>query len=1018
MRFPERKSSSSKFSPPPLQKRTISGLVVDANGLPLPGVSVRLKDTAVGTTTNADGEYTIQVSGKYPTLVYSFIGMESKEMPVRGNNKLNVTLNENSQTLQDVVVTGIFRKTKELATGASITVTGDELKSVGNANILQSLRTLDPSFKILDNNIAGSNPNVLPNVELRGANSISDLDADYNGNPNQPLFILDGFETTLQRVIDLDPNRVESISILKDASAAALYGSRSANGVIVIETKAPEMGRIRVSYTGDYAVNAPDLTDYHLLNAEQKLQLQLDAGHFDIKENQTNSALQEKLDYYNRLLTNVRSGVNTYWLSKPLQTAFEQRHTLYVEGGDEHLRYSVNVSGKLAPGVMKGSERNTYSGGVVLSYRTNNLLIKNDLQVEYVEAENSPYGDFSQYAKLNPYFKPYGDNGKATALFDEEMPSDFKSGVYRNPLYDAQLNNVDKENGLSFTNNFSVEWNILKTLTLLGRFSISKGYSHSEVFTSAKNSKYVNMGDPVSDPENYLLRGEFELGDGNSYSVSGDLNLRYAQNFGKHMLYVVGGVNMSESNSHSTLIQAQGFPNDKMNDISFAKQYYKDERPTASYDIKRLVGVLATANYSYDSKYLLDFSLKVDGSSNFGSNNKFTPVWSVGAGWNMHKEKFFADMGNRVSLLKLRASYGVQASQNFSPFQAMQMYKYDVDHQYNGIIPTVINTMGNADLQWQKTKTWNVGLEVGLWNDRLVLIADLYRRNTSNLLSPVTIAPSTGFTTYTANIGSTENRGVEASARFAVIRDRLHDLTWNLNLSVSHNSNKITNINNAMQEHNNSTLASNTNSSTPPKLYIEGNSMSAIYTANSLGIDPATGKEMFLNRFGKVTYTWDSQDLIVAGDTEPNMEGIIGSSVIWKDFTLGVNLRYKLGGQTYNQTLVDRVENANLYDNVDVRVYEKRWQQPGDRTFYKDVKDTEITRATSRFVQDENVLSLESVSLSYNLTSPKILNALHAERIRINGYLNDVFRWSTVKQERGLSYPFANRFALSVNLTF
>lgn len=353
---------------------------------------MRLKDTAVGTTTNADGEYTIQVSGKYPTLVYSFIGMESKEMPVRGNNKLNVTLNENSQTLQDVVVTGIFRKTKELATGASITVTGDELKSVGNANILQSLRTLDPSFKILDNNMAGSNPNVLPNVELRGANSISDLDADYNGNPNQPLFILDGFETTLQRVIDLDPNRVESISILKDASAAALYGSRSANGVIVIETKAPEMGRIRVSYTGDYAVNAPDLTDYHLLNAEQKLQLQLDAGHFDIKENQTNSALQEKLDYYNRLLTNVRSGVNTYWLSKPLQTAFEQRHTLYVEGGDEHLRYSVNVSGKLAPGVMKGSERNTYSGGVVLSYRTNNLLIKNDLQVEYVEAKTRPTG--------------------------------------------------------------------------------------------------------------------------------------------------------------------------------------------------------------------------------------------------------------------------------------------------------------------------------------------------------------------------------------------------------------------------------------------------------------------------------------------------------------------------------------------------------------------------------------------------------------------------------------------------
>lgn len=335
--------------------RSIQGTVTDKNGDPLPGVTVLLKgNNNHGTSTDIDGKYTLSVPGddKYPILVYSFIGMESKELPVRGSSTLNVTLNEDTKTLQDVVVTGIFRRNKELATGASVTISAKELKQVGNQNILQSLRTLDPSLKLVENNLTGSNPNALPEVELRGANGITDLDANYTGNPNQPLFILDGFETTLQRVMDMDPNRVESITILKDASAAALYGSRSANGVIVIETKAPEEGRIRVSYTGDYAIVAPDLSDYDMLNAREKLQLQVDAGHFESNDNQTYNELQ---NYYQRLKRNVEEGVNTDWLAQPVHTAFEHRHNLRLEGGDKTLRYSMNLTARNAPGVMKGS---------------------------------------------------------------------------------------------------------------------------------------------------------------------------------------------------------------------------------------------------------------------------------------------------------------------------------------------------------------------------------------------------------------------------------------------------------------------------------------------------------------------------------------------------------------------------------------------------------------------------------------------------------------------------------------
>lgn len=292
---------------------TVTGRVTTKSGTPLPGVTVMLKGTVVGIATDRDGNYRLQLpaSAADPVLVFSFIGMQTKEVPVGGKTVVNVTLDESVNELKEVVVTGIFRRTKELATGASITVTGDELKAVGNQNVLQSLRTLDPSFKIIESNVNGSNPNTLPEIELRGANGIADLDANYKGNPNQPLFILDGFEVSLQKVIDLDPNRVESISILKDASASALYGSRSANGVVVIETKSPEPGNLRVSYTGDFAVTTPDLTDYDLLNAREKLALEYEAGHFELKAGEATSALKEKLDYYNRLLGNVQSGVDT-----------------------------------------------------------------------------------------------------------------------------------------------------------------------------------------------------------------------------------------------------------------------------------------------------------------------------------------------------------------------------------------------------------------------------------------------------------------------------------------------------------------------------------------------------------------------------------------------------------------------------------------------------------------------------------------------------------------------------------
>lgn len=1010
-------SLSADASPSGPTASVITGTVTGEDGEPLPGVTILLKSNPKhGTSTDIDGRYSFSIprGTKSPVLVYSFVGMEPKELAVRKSSTMNVTLRENPETLHDVVVTGIFRRNKELATGASTTLSAKELKQVGNQNLLQSLRTLDPSIKLVDNNLAGSNPNALPEVELRGANGITDLDANYTGNPNQPLFILDGFETTLQRVMDMDPNRVASITILKDASAAALYGSRSANGVIVIETLAPEGGRIRVNYAGDYAVVTPDLSDYDMLNAREKLQLQVDAGHFDATDNTNYNTLQ---DYYQRLKRNVEEGVNTDWLAQPVHTVFEHRHNLRLEGGDNTVRYSINLTARNAPGVMKGSGRTGYEGGMFLSYRVKGLIFKNDLQLTYNDADNSPYGKFSTYTAMNPYQRPTDADGKLVKQFDKDAPRYF-TGYNNNPLYDAGLNITDSEDYFNFVNNFSLEWNITDFLTLMARVSITRQTGETNYFLPAQHSSFAEMGDPVSDPEEYMRRGSFTWGTSKMFSVLGDINLRYGQSFGKHSLYAVMGVNMSQTTSETRTIQAEGFPSQNMVDISFAKQYYKDSRPSSTYNINRLAGILLTANYAYDSKYLLDASLKYDGSSQFGSNQRYAPVWSVGAGWNIHKESFLE--GGVFSQLKLRGSYGVTASQNFSPYQAICKYQYNIAHQYAGIIPATMMGLGNNDLKWQQTKVINGGTDIGLFNDRLSFTFDIYKRRTTNLLASVTVAPSLGFPSYTENIGETENNGYEFSLRYMFLRDVSRRLYWSVNFSGNHNSNKITKISNAMKKRNEDIIdkAYREGTTTPLLLYEEGNSVTSIYAVRSLGIDPSNGQEMYLTKNGIKTYTWNSADQVCVGDTRPDMEGVFGTSLNWGDFSFSANFRYSFGGQVYNTTLADRVENANLYQNVDRRVYDQRWRKPGDVTMFKDVKDTSRTRQTSRFVQDNDYISCESISLGYDITSRKVLGFIGAERLRVTGYLNDIFRWSTVKQERGLDYPFARRYAFSLNVSF
>ena len=433
-----------------IKSRTIKGIVRDkTTGDPLPGATVKIKGTSVGTATNMEGKFELTVADNFIALEVSFIGYGTVEVTVGKREQLEVLLEAESSKMDEVVVTGVYTRKKESFTGSSQTYKAEELKSVGNQNLIQSLKVLDPAFAVLESNEFGSDPNRLPDLEIRGKSSIVGLKEQFGEDPNQPLFILDGFETTLRTIMDLSMDRIASVTILKDAASTAIYGAKAANGVVVVETKVPQGGRLRLSYNGSFEISFADLTDYNLMNAAEKLEFERLAGNFksNIADNQELKEVR-----YNKLLGNVLRGVDTYWLSEPIRTGFNQRHNLYVEGGNEQFRYGFGGSYNKIQGVMKSSTRDIFSGNLDLLYRVGKLTFSNKLSVDVTKHDN-PVVPFSEYAHANPYYPKRTADGaveKWLEYKEDEMSATDASEIVGNPLWNAALNSYDKSEMFEF----------------------------------------------------------------------------------------------------------------------------------------------------------------------------------------------------------------------------------------------------------------------------------------------------------------------------------------------------------------------------------------------------------------------------------------------------------------------------------------------------------------------------------------------------------------------------------------
>ena len=920
---------------------------------------------------------------------------------VTAGHEMKVVLKRDSKTLSDVVVNGYFTRKKQTFTGAAKTVTSDEIMKVAPNNILQTLATLDPSLNIAQNNAAGSNPNAVPDLVIRSTTSLS---TSNEVGLNAPLIVIDGVEQSLQALYDMDINDIERVDILKDASATALYGENAANGVIVIERKRVSQSPVRIRYTVTPQLSFADLSSYDYCNAAQKLELEKRAGLYKSETGKLDESYFEKLAL-------VTSGIDTDWKSKPVRNSFSHNHSLSISGRGSGLDYNVNANYQNTQGVMKDDGRTRYGMNVYLSYTAiNNLVITLRASHDQLNINSSKYGSFSSYLECNPYDSPYDQYGNLRSELSYEM---------NNPLYEASLSSFDKSQSRTQQLSLDVRYNIKPNffITAQGSYNTSRGTS--DVFRSPDSHDFKNV-------TNISQKGKYTLGNTGSDQWAAKLVGNYIHNFDNDgtMLTLNLGGEIKRSKSTSSTLVATGFLSDEQNDIAYATTYPDGGKPSGSEDLSASLGGFLAANFMWKNRYVLDGSYRVSGSSKFGSDHRYAPFWSVGAGWNIHNEEFAKKLG-WINTLRLRGSYGYTGSVKFSSYQAVTTYKYNSDYlSYTGV-GAIPMGMANPDLKWQTTKKLNVGITSSLFGDRLNVNFDVYNEKTTDMLIDRSLPPSSGTTSVKANLGSQTSNGIEFSLWGKIIKTR--DWEWSLSVNGLHSKTTINNISDAMKRMNeqnasgftSSDGSTNIASSSPLFQYREGESPSAIYAVRSAGIDPATGNEIFIKKDGSYTYKYDSKDQVSCGDTNPTLQGSISSMLQYKNFSLTASFSYRFGGEMYNSTRALKVENVNPRKNCDVRAFTDRWTNVGDVKPYIDIaKATGNTSVyTDRFVEKDDELWLSSLYLQYNVPMT-FLKKLHIQKMYLGIGTEDLFRITSAKYERGTSYPFSRSINMSASLTF
>ncbi|KXX69378.1 TonB-dependent receptor [Flammeovirga sp. SJP92] len=912
----------------------IEGEVIgEADGLPIPGVTVFIKGTTHGTVTNLHGKYSLLVTAqdKGKLLVFNHIGMVNQEHTIGDQTTLNISMVSELEELEEVTVVGYSSTSKKLLSSSLQSVDSETLKDLPVATLDAALAGQASGVQINSNS---GTPGSALSVRVRGVGSVNAA--------NQPLYVIDGIPVitenssqvsfsgqTISALSDLSPSDIESITVLKDGAGAAIYGSRAANGVVLINTKRGATGKTKISFNA-YGGIQQVYKRLDLLNKQQ---------WFEYKNDQLGieKYTQEYIDNYPH---------DTDWQNEIYRDAPIASYDLSLQGGNEKTSFYLSGSYFDQQGVIKGSgyDRTNLRANIDHHF-SERVKVGTSLQFgmsenNRIEGDQSLNAPLPNALSLPAIYPVYNEDG----TYNEDGP-------YANPVAIANeaINKAYTYRGLG---NAYLDVAIMNDLT----FRTQVGFDYYNL----REHSY----DPVTTRQGASYNGLGFSANNTSINTTVNATLQYVKSINNHRFDVLAGFSSESYENRSNYIRAQNFSRPEFEYITSASEIIEAD----SYGLDRgLNSFFAKANYSYANKYIFAFSVRRDGSSKFGTNNRYGTFPSASVAWRMIEENFMKT-SSLFSDFKVRGSYGLTGNDAIGDFRYQALYSSGAD--YNGQPGIAPSQLPNEDLKWETVKQVNFGLDLGFWGNRLTLTTDIYQKTTTDMLLSRPLPPTTGFSSVISNIGEMRNTGIEVLLAYEIFRKQ--DFTWKASLNVSTYRNEVLKLYNGQPIDN---IGRGNNR------IEEGEPISIFYGYKALGVDSSTGDMVFkdVNGDGEIT----AEDRTKIGNPHPDFFGGFTNTLNYKNFDLNIFFQYSVGNDIYNGTRV-YLESMKGEDNQTTAIL-NRWRAPGDVTDIPRATANDPNnnnRASSRFVEDGSYLRLKNVTLGYTLPK-KITRKAFIDRMRV-----------------------------------
>ncbi len=912
------------------QTTQVSGVVTETGGEPLAGVSVVIKGTTRGTNTDVNGRYVISVP-QDASLVFSFQGKKTQETAVNSRSIIDVAMTDDATVLQDIVITGYAERDKNKITASVGTVKAEQLENVPSASFQQMLQGTTPGVQVI---ATTGRPSAGATVRVRGVGSIS---AGTN-----PLYVMDGVPVSSTDFASMNSNDIETVTILKDAVATSIYGSRGANGVIVITTKRGKGDEPRIEARAQVGWLVRTQDKFDMMNSPEKLTYEKALGIGK------GSRLSEaEIATY---------PVNINWLNEIMRTGLYQNYELTVSGSTPKTSYYLSGQYYNVTGIVPGSDMVRYAGRANVEYKAKNwLTIANKLSIgtykeDVVRSDRNVLNPFNYAYTAEPYFAPYKADG--TYNFVDAPNPGFN-------IFEQLETNVDKRYNLRLINSASAEIAFMKDLkfkTILGTdYAQTRRYYFiwPQATLSTLNGYEGVRTDGYADAFNLTstntLTYNFTIADKNSFNLMAAFETLYSE-----------GIDFT--------LTKMGFPNERVDAMNSGARIDSGTGNNVGYTT---LSYFLTASYSYDSKYVVEGLIRRDASSRFGPNNRWGTFWAIGGAWNAHNEEFIKSL-NIISNLKLSANYGTQGNAAIPNYEWRGTYSYG---KYNGETTAYPSRIPNENLTWEKSNQFSAGLAIGLWDSRLNFDIQYYNRKTTDMLSAAQVSRTTGFTSRTENVGEMTNKGIEIGIDGEIYKDE--DWTIGAKASITTLKNEVTKL------YNGDDIRAGIGSCL---VLSEGYPIYNYMMVRYAGVNPTNGDALYYDKDGKITNVWDANNAVKLDGKAPlpKYYGNFDLNVAWRGVELSANFYYSVGNYVYNHvsyfTLADGAGAAG--SNMDRRLLTESWKQPGDIVSIPRQSADNVSHVSDRYLEDASYFRLRNLTIAY--VFPKsVTSKMKLEKLRI-----------------------------------